>query len=216
MVLMRSSRPRPDGSLAWLGPIDPRMIVLDVACGAGHTAQAVAPHVRQVVGLDLTDALLRLGGQRIAAAGVSNVLLQSGNANALPFVDDSFDLVTCRTSLHHFVAPEVALAEMARVCRSGGRVVVSDMVAPDGTVRDSFDALHLLIDPSHVRVLLDDEIDQLVTTAVGPVTRHDRAGRGDAAVRGDADRRGGSCRSARHRGRGAHRRCRDRARPCRA
>jgi SAM-dependent methyltransferase len=135
----------------------------------------VAPFVRQVVGIDLTDALLRLGGERIAAAGATNVLLQSGTANALPFVEDSFDLVTCRTSLHHFAAPEAALAEMARVCRPAGRVVVSDMVAPGASVRDAFDALHVLIDPSHVRVLLDDEIDRLMTSAVGTVTRHDGA-----------------------------------------
>jgi ubiquinone/menaquinone biosynthesis C-methylase UbiE len=164
---------QPDQTLAWLQPMDPHMIVLDVACGAAHTAELAAPHVRQVVGIDLTATLLRLGGARLRDAGITNVLLQEGNATALPFVDDSFDLVACRSSLHHFPRPELALAEMARVCRPGGRVVVSDMVAPDASVREQFDELHRLIDPSHVRVLLEDEVSSLMSTAVGPITRHD-------------------------------------------
>ena len=44
--------------LAWIEPLDAEMIVLDVACGAGHAAEQAAPHVRQVVGIDLTPALL--------------------------------------------------------------------------------------------------------------------------------------------------------------
>src|SRR5690349_1746571 len=64
------------GPLAWLGPLDPTLIVLDVACGAAHVAEQVAPHVRQVVGVDLTPALLELGADRLRAAGVGNVLLQ--------------------------------------------------------------------------------------------------------------------------------------------
>jgi ubiquinone/menaquinone biosynthesis C-methylase UbiE len=160
----------------WVEPLDPGMLVLDVACGAGHVAEEIAPHVRQVVGVDMTSALLRLGAERIAGAGIGNVLLQEGDASALAFVDASFDLVVCRSALHHFADPAGPVAEMARVCRPGGRVVISDMVAPDPAVREEFDALHRRIDPSHVHCLLDAELAEMVEDAVGPVTRRDRPG----------------------------------------
>jgi len=110
---------RPHSPLAWLEPLDPDMIVLDVACGAAHVAEQAAPHVRQVVAIDLTPALLELGAERLRDAGITNVLLQEGNAAELPFLDASFDLVMCRGALHHFPHPEQAIAEMARL-PSGG------------------------------------------------------------------------------------------------
>ena len=161
---------RPASALAWLEPLDPDMIVLDVACGAAHAAEQAAPHVRQVVGVDLTPALLEAGAERLQAAGITNVVLEEGNAGALPFVDASFDLVMCRGALHHFADPPAAVAEMARVCRPGGRVVVADMVAPSAEVRDAFDALHRSLDPSHAGVLLDVELAELLRAEVGPLT----------------------------------------------
>ena len=161
---------RPASALAWLEPLDPDMVVLDVACGAAHAAEQAAPYVRQVVGVDLTPALLRIGAERLRAAGITNVLLQEGNATALPFVDASFDLVMCRGALHHFADPAAAIAEMARVCRPGGRVVVADMVAPNAEVRDAFDALHRRLDPSHAGVLLEAELAELLRAQVGPLT----------------------------------------------
>lgn len=154
----------------WLGPLHPEMIVLDVACGAAHAAEVAAPHVRQVVGLDVTPDLLELGAQRLRDAGVVNVLLQEGDAAALPFLDASFDVVACRSSVHHFPQPDRPVAEMARVCRPGGRVVVSDMVAPNAEVRPAFDELHRRLDPSHVGVLLDTELAELLRSIVGSLS----------------------------------------------
>jgi len=161
---------RSSSALAWLEPLDPEMIVLDVACGAAHAAEKVAPHVRQVVGLDLTRALLELGADRLRDAGITNVLLQEGSAAELPFLDASFDLVACRAALHHVPDPRVVVAEMARVCRPGGRVVAVDMVAPSAEVREAFDALHRRIDPSHAGVLLEGELAELLHSKVGPLT----------------------------------------------
>ncbi|HMG28137.1 MAG TPA: methyltransferase domain-containing protein, partial [Acidimicrobiia bacterium] len=161
---------RPASALAWLEPLDPDMVVLDVACGAAHAAEQAAPHVRQVVGVDLTTALLDVGAERLRAAGITNVLLQEGNATALPFVDASFDLVMCRGALHHFADRAAAVTEMGRVCRPGGRVVVADMVAPSAEVRDAFDELHRCLDPSHAGVLLEAELAELLEAEVGPLT----------------------------------------------
>jgi SAM-dependent methyltransferase len=153
----------------WLGPLHRDMIVLDVACGAGHLAEQVAPHVRQVVGLDLTGTLLTLAADRLRAAGLGNVLLQEGNAARLPFLDGSFDLVMCRAALHHFPEPGTQVAQMARVCRPGGTVAISDLVAPAGELRGPFDALHRVIDPSHAAALLPAELAELARAELGPL-----------------------------------------------
>jgi SAM-dependent methyltransferase len=178
--------------LAWIEPLDVDMIVLDVACGAGHVAEQAAPHVRQIVGIDLTPALLRAGAQRLGEGGLHNVLLQRGDATALPFVDASFDLVVCRSSLHHVLHPETVVAEMARVCRPGGRVVVSDMTAPKAESRNAFDELHRRVDPSHVRALLEGEVAELLRT-VGPITYGDTSSTAlpiDVILTGASDREG--------------------------
>jgi len=150
------------GALSWFEPLDEGMTVLDVACGAAHAAEPVAGRVRQVVGIDLTPALLHLGAQRLHDQGITNVLLQEANAESLPFTDESFDVVYCRSSLHHFADPHRAVAEMVRVCRSGGRIVLVDLIAPAGDVRERFDQVHQLIDPSHARSFLEGELAELL------------------------------------------------------
>src|SRR5262245_32900566 len=126
--------------------------VLDVGCGAGHTALAFAPRVREVVGLDLTPAMLAEAAALAARRGLANLRFERGDAMALPYPDQSFDLVTCRQCAHHFERPEAALREAVRVLRPGGRFVVVDSVAPDDPAQDTFlNAIELLRDPSHVR-----------------------------------------------------------------
>ncbi|MBV8950856.1 MAG: methyltransferase domain-containing protein [Actinobacteria bacterium] len=148
-------------AVSWIGDVAGDMLVLEVACGAGHVAEAIAPHVRVVVGVDLTPELLDAGAQRLRDCGLRNVVLQQGNAASLPFVDASFDVVCCRSSLHHFHDRDRAVHEMVRTCRSGGRIAVNDLVAPSESTRHAFDDLHRMIDPSHVGCLLADDLTQI-------------------------------------------------------
>jgi len=153
---------RPAGTVEQLAPLDDGMLVLDACCGAAHAAEVVAPAVRQVVGVDLTAGLLELGAARLAAAGVPNVLLQEGNAQALPFVTASFDLAYCFASLHHVGDPEAAVAELVRVVVPGGRVVLQDLVVPIPDARDRFDEVHRWLDPSHRRAHVEAELVALL------------------------------------------------------
>jgi SAM-dependent methyltransferase len=166
---------RAGGPLSWIEPLTADMILLDVACGAAHASDSIAPVVRQVVGIDLTSLLLRVGARRLRAAGISNVLLQEANAESLPFRDESFDVVFCRSSLHHFADPQRAVSEMVRVCRTGCRVVLVDLVAPQAHGRDLFDHVHRLIDPSHVRTFLEGELVQLLPGGIEAVVYGDTA-----------------------------------------
>jgi len=125
---------------------------LDVGCGAGHTALAVAPHVGAVDALDLTRAMLDQVEQLAATRGLSNVATHVGDAEAIPFADAQFDLVTCRLCAHHFGRPGRAIAEMFRVLAPGGRLFLIDIVSPELPEVDTFlNAIELVRDPSHVR-----------------------------------------------------------------
>jgi ubiquinone/menaquinone biosynthesis C-methylase UbiE len=157
---------RPAGTVEQLEPLDDQQVVLDVCCGAAHAAEVVAPRVRQVVGVDLTVGLLELGAARLAGARVGNVLLQEGNAQALPFVAGSFDLVYCFASLHHVGDPEAAVNEMVRVTSPGGRVVLQDLIVPVPDARDRFDDLHRRLDPSHRRAFVERELVELLPAHV--------------------------------------------------
>ena len=90
-----------DRLVAVLQP-QPHWRVLDVATGGGHTALALAPHVREVVATDLTTEMLAAAERHIVGQGVANVSFREADATALPFGDAEFDLVTCRIAPHHF------------------------------------------------------------------------------------------------------------------
>ncbi len=126
-------------------------ISLDVACGPGSIVAAFAPHVKRAVGLDATNAMLARARALMTERGLANVAWRSGDVYALPFEDASFDIVTARFAFHHFEAPEKALAEMCRVCRSGGRIVVCDGIASaDPGKAESFNAMERFRDPSTI------------------------------------------------------------------
>lgn len=129
----------------------PRDRALDVATGTGFTALALAPHCREAIGVDLTDGMVREAQRLREVRGVTNLRFCLGDAEALPFRDGTFEIVTCRHASHHFPRLAVALAEMARVIRRGGRVVLDDTCAPeDPGLAALMNEWELRRDPSHV------------------------------------------------------------------
>ncbi len=104
---------------------------LDVATGAGFTAVAFAPLVAEVTGLDVSAAMLNEARGRARAAGVANVVFETGAAESLPFGSDVFDGVVCRLAAHHFVSVPRFAAEAYRVLRPGGRLLIADTTEPD-------------------------------------------------------------------------------------
>lgn len=126
--------------------------VLDLGCGAGHTALAVAPHAASVTAVDLTPEMLEVAARLAADRGITNVTFRAADVAALPFDDASFDLVTSRVSAHHYADPVAAVREAARVLRPGGSLLLIDTVAPEDPALDTFyNAVELLRDRSHVR-----------------------------------------------------------------
>jgi SAM-dependent methyltransferase len=108
-------------------------LALDVATGGGHTALKFAPYVACVVASDLTPTMLNAARAFISKQGAANVMYSAGDAENLPFLDESFDLVTCR------IEPQ-------------------DHLAPDNEPAARYlDAFERLRDPSHVRAFSDYE-----------------------------------------------------------
>ena len=128
---------------------------LDVGTGAGEIALALAPFVREVIGIDIVPELLAEGRKRAPA----NVELLEADATALPFDLGSFDIVATARTLHHVPRPELVLAEMNRVLRAGGTMVVIDQLAPgDPLAAIELNAFEHARDPSTTRVLADVDL----------------------------------------------------------
>ncbi len=128
--------------------------VLDIATGPGYIAEAFAKAAGEVVGMDLTDAMLAIAQERTAGRGLTNIFFRTGDALHLPFEDNQFDLVVCRLALHHMTKPGLVVREMSRVCRSNGTVLVEDIYASEHPARATYqDRWEVLRDASHVRAL---------------------------------------------------------------
>lgn len=134
----------------------PGDLALDVATGTGNTAFALAPHVRRVIGLDVTREML-LEGRRLATErGIANVDWVLGDALRLPFQDETFDVYTVRAAPHHFADVDLFLAEAFRVLKRNRDAAFVDC-APPQPARDVLHQVEVRRDPSHVLSLTVDE-----------------------------------------------------------
>jgi ubiquinone/menaquinone biosynthesis C-methylase UbiE len=139
--------------------------VLDIATGGGHVAYIFAPHVARVWATDITQEMLDLVKAEAAKRGLANLRTTYAKAEALPFEDESFDLVTCRIAPHHFDSIPDYLAEAHRVLKAGGTLAVVDNVVPAGSVGDYVNAFERLRDPSHLRAWSMEEWRAAIKTA---------------------------------------------------
>lgn len=138
-----------------LAPLTGEERVLDVGCGTGALAYALAPLVGEVVGVDASEEYLAAAREH-APPGCTFVL---GDAEALPFPYGDFDLVGCLRVLHHVRRPELVVSEMARVTRRGGRLLVVDQLGDVDPMRSlELDRFERARDPSHTRLLPDADV----------------------------------------------------------
>jgi ubiquinone/menaquinone biosynthesis C-methylase UbiE len=135
---------------------------VDLACGPGTLALRFAPHVRWICGLDLTPAILKRARASAAAEGLGNLDFAIGDAQALPFADDSLDVAITSYSLHHMSDAARVIGEMARVVRRGGRVGVIDIrTMEDAPAAELNNRIERMRDPSHTRTLMRSEFDRI-------------------------------------------------------
>ncbi|MEH7386827.1 class I SAM-dependent methyltransferase [Bacillus sp. JJ1521] len=138
-------------------------LVLDIATGGGHTANALAPHVAKVTAFDLTPEMLAVAEKFIKGNGHENVEFVEGDAEKLPFSDETFDIVSCRIAPHHFPNITNFVSEVARVLKKEGQFLLDDNVAPE---KDEFDEFYNTVekkrDYSHFRAWKKTEWIQML------------------------------------------------------
>ena len=140
--------------------VRPGMHILDLAGGTGDLAMAFAEKVGEsghVVLADINAAMLEQGRDRLLDAGISgNVDIAQCDAEALPFADNSFDLVTIAFGLRNVTRKEQALAEMYRVLRPGGRLFVLEFSKPDPLLRPAYDLFSFSVLPTLGKLVAND------------------------------------------------------------
>jgi ubiquinone/menaquinone biosynthesis C-methylase UbiE len=134
----------------WL-ELKPDSIVLDIATGGGHVVKTLAPFAAHVFATDMTYKMLETAKRHIEQSA-SNVSYVIADAESLPFLENTFDAVTCRIAPHHFPHPETFVKEVSRVLKPGGKFLLIDNIAPEDKGLDVFvNRLEKLRDDSHVR-----------------------------------------------------------------
>jgi ubiquinone/menaquinone biosynthesis C-methylase UbiE len=132
--------------------------VLDVGAGTGAFAFAVAPRVREVVAVEADEEL----AARARKDAPANVEVVVGDGERLALEPFSFDLVGCLRVLHHTRRPELMVAELARMARPGGAILVADQLAPvDPLAAGELNRFERARDPSTTRVLSDGDLRAL-------------------------------------------------------
>ena len=138
-----------------LGPFSGAEVALDSGCGTGSLAFALAPRVAEVVGVDVREEYLEAA--RVAAP--VNVRFVEGDSMQLPFGYAEFDLACSHRVLHHLRRPELAVSELARVTRPGGRILVVDQLGSVDPLRSmEMDRFERLRDETHQRLLPEQDI----------------------------------------------------------
>jgi ubiquinone/menaquinone biosynthesis C-methylase UbiE len=134
---------------------DAEWTVGDLGCGTGQMTAALAPFVGHVIAVDASAAMLQAAKKRLQ--GFENIELRRGDLEALPIDDNRLDAATLALVLHHLAEPERALADVARVLKPRGRLLIVDMLPHDReSYRQQMGHAWLGFSDEHVRRILDE------------------------------------------------------------
>jgi ubiquinone/menaquinone biosynthesis C-methylase UbiE len=137
--------------------------LLDIATGGGHTANAFASVVKNVTALDLTKEMLLAAERFIGGNGHQNIRFVEGDAENLPFSNESFNIVTCRIAPHHFPNIDAFFSEVFRVLKWNGQFLLDDNVVPEANDMDEFyNSIEKMRDYSHFRAWKKSELIQML------------------------------------------------------
>lgn len=138
------------------------MTVLDVAAGTGILSRSLAPFVKYVASIDLSQDMITEGLNLNEQMNITNIDFNLANAEQIPYDNGSFDLVISRLAFHHFTNPMKILHEMCRVSERSGSICVVDMISPeDDNLCNLYNHYERLRDPSHTNALKETEFVKL-------------------------------------------------------
>lgn len=136
--------------------------VLDIACGTGELTCCCAGRSRFVHGIDLTHNMLAHARLQAQNGSVRTVRFVCADSERLPYPDESFSVVLCKSAFHHMPGYRSVFNEMTRCCRAGGLICLQDIAGYDTEPACSFfDQMDTLMDPSHHARLLKGTLIEL-------------------------------------------------------
>ncbi len=142
--------------------IQPNDEILDVACGPGDFTIFLAKKVIKTQGVDISDKEIELAKKMASEFGLKNVNFDCSDVEVLPYKNNSFSIVICKSAFHHFQFPDKVFTEMIRCCKENGKISIQDIVTyEDEYVNEYFESLDKLIDVSHNITLNEKEFNQL-------------------------------------------------------
>lgn len=100
--------------------------ILDVGCGTGNVLMELVNGNRELYGIDLSENMVNIARERLK----ENAAVVTADAGKLPFENDTFDILLCNASFHHYPRPEAVLEEMRRVLRTEGVLLMGEGYAP--------------------------------------------------------------------------------------
>ncbi len=165
-----------NGSLSFLldfADIPSQVSIFDLACGTGELARLILEKNPQqdITGVDVSPAMLSIAKNKLEA--YSQVRLYNASVTALPFDSQSFDLVICANAFHYFENPQLALAEMKRVVKPDGTVIILDWCR-DYFLLQVLNSLFRFIDPAYQQCYTQRELEQLLITTGFDVVKNSK------------------------------------------
>lgn len=119
-----------------IADVQQKLSVLDVACGTGDFTIEIAKKVTEgskIVGIDLSEGMMKVGREKIADAGV-DATLEYGDCEALVYQDNSFDRISVGFGVRNFEHLDLGLKEMCRVLKPGGKLVILELSVPSNPI----------------------------------------------------------------------------------
>lgn len=134
---------------------------LDLACGTGDITFALGEKLPQgnAIGLDITKGMIEIAERKRRERNVHNVSFQLGDIMSMPFENASFDCVTCGYALRNVPDVELALVEIKRVLKPGGRLISLDFAHPDSRIYRWLYLNYLVVVGSSVGIILHGDAD---------------------------------------------------------
>ena len=144
--------------------IEPQDRVLDVACGTGEFERLLLERNprQKITGIDISEKMLNVAREKYRA--YPNIEFHQASVHSLLFASESFDVAVCANAFHYFDEPEVALAEMKRVLKPNGKIIILDW-NKDYPVCRICDWLLQIFDPAHQQCHTQDQLHQLLLSA---------------------------------------------------
>lgn len=160
------------GEVVALAGLDASSRVLDVATGTGAQARAFANKAGDVVGIDLSEAMLRIARRE---RGLPNLMFRRADAAELPFDDASFDVACISFALHEMPASirERVIGELVRVTRPGGTIIVVDYAPPHGAFECAISRIVALYERERYEEFIQSDLHALLRRS-GIEIRDDR------------------------------------------